>query len=87
MNKCIDTNELLGKLPYPADAEEAEFYEKVIDAIEECPTADAVEVVHGEWIRTGVIAYRCSECNYLPMEAGTAFCPNCGAKMDGKKVE
>ena len=41
-----------------------------------------IEQKHGHWIRTGAISYRCSECNYLPLETDTAYCPNCGAKME-----
>ena len=62
----------------------------VLDMIDAQPTVDAVEVVHGRWVRvpssdmmTGK-AYKCSECNkmrygsYMPN-----YCQNCGAKMDG----
>ena len=68
-----------------------ELYE-IIDRINEQPTVDAVEVVHGRWIpvpssdmMTGK-AYKCSECgkmrygSYFPN-----FCQNCGAKMDGER--
>ena len=61
-------------------------------AIEDAPTVDAVEVVHGKWekdnppkhyIFTGVdVIYRCSECNNRFVH-NTHYCPNCGAKMDG----
>ena len=55
-------------------------------------TVDAVEVVHGEWIRNEddeCCWYTCSECAEYPMrdrwgeEKLTDYCPNCGAKMDG----
>ena len=46
-----------------------------------------VEQKHGKWIRTGAISYRCSECNFLPLQDDTAFCPNCGAKMELKELE
>ena len=62
------------------------------DFINEQPTVDAVEVVHGEW----VIAYdeydfarwhQCSVCgyelDYIQTRNVMKFCPNCGAKMDG----
>ena len=50
------------------------------------PAADLVEVRHGEWKPvkyTEAPLYYCSEC------IGSAYkqhryCPNCGAKMDGK---
>ena len=62
--------------------------------IEQSPTVDAVEVVHGRWdewwpgislIMTGEeMLYRCSACDakYADVD-GYKFCPNCGAKMDG----
>ena len=56
------------------------------------------EVRHGEWIPVqytyfGLKRYECSECKddeywqkrYL--EHKEKYCPNCGAKMDGGKVE
>lgn len=59
------------------------------------PTVDAVPVVHGRWIRVysrpGVFKYlgwTCDQCGqrtvheYAPQ--WYKFCPNCGAKMDGK---
>ena len=58
-------------------------------------TADVVEVVHGEWELAGEQfhiekVYLCTACrNYEAWGESekTPYCPNCGAKMDGKKVE
>lgn len=58
----------------------------------------AVEVVHGEWVDdTGqldsVKQYKCSNCGKKPIvnmnwvTILSNYCPNCGAKMNGKKVE
>ena len=58
--------------------------------IAEQPTADVVEVRHGEWNK-----FECSVCGkvsptvHLDMEneykiRKTPYCPNCGAKMNGK---
>lgn len=60
------------------------------EEIDESPTIEAVPVVHGEWTKMYgscmyVFSFRCSECNRL-VEFDTNFCPNCGAKMDGKVV-
>lgn len=53
---------------------------------DEQPTVDAVEVVHGRWIRG-----KCDQCGcHAPFwcMASTyyksGFCPDCGARMDGK---
>ena len=64
--------------------------------IEDAPTVDAVEVVHGRWFMRGGI-FRCSECDskaLLKLDSNVGgcreythfrsnYCPNCGAKMDG----
>lgn len=62
------------------------------DAVKELPTEDAVPVKHGEWIREGGGYCRCSACNkefeedFLYYEKKKmAYCPFCGAKMDGGK--
>lgn len=35
----------------------------------------------GEWILTGGLDYRCSNCGMVPIFRPYNFCPNCGAKM------
>ena len=60
--------------------------------IEHHSTADVVEVVHGEWKVYGYSGYKqCSECKREYSLTTSVFignyCPNCGTKMDGKKVE
>lgn len=62
--------------------------------IETVPTADVVEVRHGEWkiCSDGYYPY-CSRCRYEPEISTryrnnlTPYCPNCGAKMDGERKE
>ena len=53
--------------------------------IADAPTVDAVEVVHGRWIRKGAWHIECSECKHVLAHIGEAknYCPNCGAKMRG----
>ena len=68
-------------------------------AIKAIPTADVVEVVHGKWVGENNMRLKlpqlavyddwyCSQCgNYWPERyIGSLgdYCPNCGAKMDGK---
>ena len=60
--------------------------------IDDIPKADAVLVVHGQWI-----GQRCSVCNESYMDYADAdsypaigepkpnYCPNCGADMRGEK--
>lgn len=68
-------------------------YDEAVDTVENEPSADVVEVVHGEWEkRTFIIfdsekvGYRCSECN-TTWDTQTPYCPNCGAKMDGERED
>ena len=64
----------------------------IISRIKLAPTADVVEVKHGQWhllyncANEGVY---CSVCNkkvyktdYANQKIKSPFCPNCGAKMD-----
>ena len=72
----------------------------MVDAIRNAPAADVVEVRHGEWepilathwrwIHSGAvpvnrIKYRHNECG-REVQRKEPYCPNCGAKMDGKRV-
>ena len=61
--------------------------------IEKHPAADVVEVRHGEWVHSDKAAHwygkdKCSECHYRTYDgldlSHFNYCPNCGAKMDGK---
>lgn len=61
--------------------------------IENFPIADVVPVVHGRWISKNDHGYEwvfvCSNCDYVdgyPFNDRPNYCPNCGAKMNGKKV-
>ena len=70
-----------------------------IDAIVKCaPTVDAEPVKHGHWVeentRTHSMQFKCSVCGRIayypqnhhstePKRCGYAYCPNCGARMDG----
>ena len=60
-------------------------------AVESCPTADVVKAKHAHWIAVeGDVIFCCSACD---AEVSTswgydnddmfAYCPCCGAKMDG----
>ncbi len=67
---------------------------EVADLIEDCidnaPTVDAVEVVHGRWKNNKDDYPECDKCGYMPQYDPmiddiwySPYCPNCGAKMDG----
>lgn len=56
--------------------------------IDQAPTADVVEVRHGEWIyKRGEYSLSCSLCGEIGCKDSsceTPYCPNCSAKMDRK---
>lgn len=61
-------------------------------ALCEIPAADVAPVVHGHFVHDGprfaggVDWWHCSSCGRLVSGVETRFdyCPNCGARMDGK---
>lgn len=58
--------------------------------MESVPSADVVEVRHGQWIEDLTnpygIRYVCSVCGGVKQWKSN-YCPNCGAKMDEEKQE
>ena len=84
--RLIDANALIAQFD---DSFKGFVMARIID---EQPTVDAVEVVHGKWMpqydsawidgqrwKTG---YYCSSRMGFN-KAESHYCPNCGAKMDG----
>lgn len=65
--------------------------DSAINYIKLAPTADVVDIIHGEWLATKIKGcsevFECSECGYSFEHEGYQhffnYCPNCGAKMDG----
>lgn len=65
------------------------------DKMKAMPAADVEEVKHGHFILRNVrfmpysVAEECSECHSwgLIQTFKRNYCPNCGAKMDGKENE
>ena len=62
---------------------------EVVEFLEDCPIVDAVEVVHGRWVRKahdgafGVFhLWHCSVCDTIRARQDPC-CGECGAKMDG----
>ena len=56
------------------------------EQIKRMPTADVVEVKHGEWKWDERFSdYTCSLCHNWDLTTPN-YCPHCGAKMDGDYV-
>ena len=68
-----------------SDENAAQLYEDIADNRIEIwlglvDSADAVQVVHGEWKWSH--GGQCSECEFHNSNFNYKYCPNCGAKMD-----
>ena len=83
------TLEIIAKLVADDGMDVTEKIGRIIIAITESPTVDAVEVVHGRWEWDTEDIYKCSNCtekSHVKEVMGQPdwdYCPNCGAKMDG----
>lgn len=59
--------------------------------LDRVPTEDAAPVVHGHWTKiaqlVGVDVLQCSVCGKSHPMRPTAFCADCGAKMDERSQE
>lgn len=100
--RLVDANALMKlykgwipQIPEPEYEGDRRGIESAIAVLEDAPTVDAVEVVHGKWIiyddGFGCEIMHCSVCNseFYDGDNDTVdhphnYCPNCGAKMDGK---
>ena len=90
-------NQVMNEIRHYWNCGEGGYYlaEDVIPDIDNAPTVDAVEVVHGRWrvsraseISKTVWCTACGEEIYIHKNDTLKidrmpYCPNCGAKMDG----
>jgi hypothetical protein len=98
MAEYIDRVPILQQLENTKINAQTVFINSILEGLlKKAPAADVVEVVHGEWIPIEADGYadgypvwdlwECSECREEHRgdeDTLTPYCPNCGAKMDGK---
>lgn len=72
----------------------AAYWQDAERKIAELPAVDAAPVVHGYWINHIDDLFpedsmiECSECHeYTHLLPDDNYCPNCGAKMDGRETD
>ena len=94
--KLIDGDELIELLMSTAITDKQREYSECVQyAVQKMPTVDAVPVRHGRWETVEDWdedeRYKCSVCgDEWFLEVGNPefnnmnYCPNCGARMDGK---
>ena len=85
MRRYIDADELLNRLP-----DDLPYKSSVKRVLMQAPTADVVEVKHGEWKRDERFSPYCTACGEDPWSALIPenyfkYCPRCGAIMDGER--
>jgi len=99
MSRYIDA-EKLKDLYQPIDGKDYKVSMDIIRLnIDDIPTADVEEVRHGKWVKDKskmrgdgeIYDYCCSRCcglagknDYNNYSILSAYCPHCGAKMDGE---
>ena len=89
MRRLIDANALLESKWWDSIKDDFDKARAKI-IVQSCPTIDAVEVVHGRWIRyehgSGIY---CSHCRHKRRykDEHDNYCPNCGAVMDGGNAD
>ena len=80
----------MGQFAVVGHEREYNLLDSIIKGIENVPTVEAKEVVHGEWIEVKPRGYthyskgyaECSSCNEIVWSGWEMnFCPHCGADM------
>ena len=99
-----DLKNMLARVMYESDLDFDHSHAKIwtatitgiqhsIKRLDNAPTIDAVEVVHGRWIehpddRCSLFnGWECSECKQIVSGGRGNYCPNCGAKMDAQDMD
>lgn len=62
-------------------------FDDAITYVEDAPSVDAVEVVHGYWIANNICSVCWKGIIGWAIQNGYKFCPHCGAKMDAKDMD
>ena len=100
--RLIDANALLARLNSSSESRAKNLQairnwwphavgikDSIVGVINDMPTVDAVEVVHGKWLIHKGHFHDFAECSLCGEDYGSYeamamnYCPNCGAKMDG----
>ena len=86
MARYIDAEDFLDLFYVASIGQDKEFIKTVEMVIADTPTADVVEVKHGEWVYDHWCEFKCSICGHYSNtnpRGQENFCPNCGADMRG----
>lgn len=89
---AIDAHERMTRRKGIKDSKIRPTLNAVRRIIQALPDVNAETIRWGMWIdlresSKDVPQCKCSECGYERIGLETNYCPNCGAKMDGRRVE
>ena len=84
--KFIDADLLKQECERTFDMQDLYLPVHFFDVVDDLPAADVQEVKHGYWKErmSTLSSVKCSECGNSH-EYDTAYCPDCGAIMDGEE--
>ena len=87
--RLIDANEAIERAKNSDKIVGSSIWEtgEVVEFLEDCPTVDAVEVVHGRWRYYSTTMQECSNCQRHTARHKFKYCPHCGAIMEDKYHE
>ena len=91
MKECIEREALIAEMQsgisplFNLSSDSGRMYLDMLERAKSVPAADVAPVRHGRWIELSRTS-KCSECGFETgrYEPSRRYCPECGAKMDGK---
>ena len=86
MRNLIDINKLYDDILHDGEYDN-DTINHFIDVVSAQEEIEAEPVRHGQWIEASKKSpkYACTQCRYLYNNKSYKYCPNCGARMDGKE--
>lgn len=91
MDDLIRRRDVIDALYEVCNRDDREYFSiSQMNAIDDIPAVDAVEVVHSWWRQNDNGTWSCSECSsWIPDEQHyyARFCLHCGARMDGRRED
>ena len=87
MSRYIDSDKISAKLMdeyHGMISDESMKIYKIMQMLDNAPTADVQEVKHAKWEMVGNYKVECTNCHHvrdIKTQCGWNFCPICGAKI------
>ena len=85
--KMIEIFPYWKELNFDTQCELVRFGKALKKMMQNAPTVDAVEVVHGRWEYYSTTMMECSNCKRHTARHRFKYCPHCGAVMEDRYYE